>query len=79
MRALQSVRTAPARAAARLHTGPTPGSPDREAGMATAEYAVATVAAAGFGGILWKVITSPEVLAIIKAVITRALEVTFGA
>ena len=62
------------RAAARLQQ---PGQGDE--GMATAEYAVATVAAAGFGGILWKVITSPEVLAIIKSVISRALEVTFGA
>ena len=73
MRALQSVRTAPARAAARLQQG------GDDEGMATAEYAVATVAAAGFGGILWKVITSPEVLAVIQAVITKALEVTFGA
>ena len=73
MRALQNVRTAPARAAARLQSG---ASADE--GMATAEYAVATVAAAGFGGILWKVITSPEVLEIIKAVITKALEVTFN-
>ena len=73
MRALQSVRTAPARAAARLQSG---SSADE--GMATAEYAVATVAAAGFGGILWKVITSPEVLEIIKAVISKALEVSFG-
>lgn len=74
MRALSSVRNAPARAAARLQQ-----SEGRDEGMATAEYAVATVAAAGFGGILWKVITSPEVLAIIKSVISKALEVTFGA
>ena len=74
MRALLNVRTAPARAAARLQSA---GQGDE--GMATAEYAVATVAAAGFGGILWKVITSPEVLAIIKEVISKALEVTFGA
>lgn len=73
MRSLESIRTAPARAAARLQHG------DGDEGMATAEYAVATVAAAGFGGILWKVITSPEVLAVIKAVITKALQVTFGA
>ena len=73
MRALQSARTAPARAAARLQQGPS------DEGMATAEYAVATVAAAGFGGILWTVITSPEVLRLIRAVISRALQVTFGA
>ena len=73
MRALQSVRLVPARAAARLQST---GAGDE--GMATAEYAVATVAAAGFGGVLWKVITSPEVLEIIKAVISKALEVSFG-
>ena len=74
MSALTTVRTAPARAAVRLRQ-----SERSDEGMATAEYAVATVAAAGFGGILWKVITSPEVLAIIKSVISKALEVTFGA
>jgi len=32
----------------------------REAGMATAEYAVGTVAVVGLGGIIWKLLTSPE-------------------
>jgi len=31
---------------------------NREAGMATAEYAVGTVGVIGIGGILWKLITS---------------------
>lgn len=30
-------------------------------GMTTAEYAVGTVAAAGFGGILFKILTDPQV------------------
>ena len=32
----------------------------REAGMATAEYAVGTVAVVGLGGVVWKLLTSPE-------------------
>ena len=50
---------------------------DREAGMTTAEYAVGTVAACGFGGILYKVITSPEVLGLITDVISRAFNLSF--
>ncbi|MCA1712862.1 MAG: DUF4244 domain-containing protein [Actinobacteria bacterium] len=43
-----------------------------DAGMTTAEYAVGTVAACGFGGVLYKVITSPEVLGLLRDVISRA-------
>ena len=50
---------------------------EREAGMATAEYAVATVAACGFGGILYKVITSPEILGLITGVIGKAFKLAF--
>ena len=50
---------------------------EREAGMATAEYAVATVAACGFGGILYKVITSPEILGLIAGVIGKAFKLAF--
>ena len=50
---------------------------DAEAGMATAEYAVATVAACGFGGILFKVITSPEVLGLLRDVISAAFKLSF--
>ena len=74
MRALSVVRTAPVRAAVRLQTLQ---SQDREAGMTTAEYAVGTVAACGFGGILYKVITSGAVLELITAVISRAFKLTF--
>ncbi len=48
-----------------------------ERGMTTAEYAVGTVAAAGFGGILIKVLTSPEVRNLIWKVVSGALSVFF--
>ena len=74
MRALTAVRNAPVRAAVRLQTRSTV---DPEAGMATAEYAVATVAACGFGGVLYKVITSPQVLDLIRSVLSRAFRLAF--
>jgi len=74
MAALLSVRTAPVRAAARLHAMQ---EGDRDAGMTTAEYAVGTVAACGFSGILYKVITSPQVLELLTGVIGRALKLVF--
>jgi hypothetical protein len=61
----------PARLSARLAVH------DADAGMTTAEYAVGTVAACGFGGILYKVITSPEVLNLIKDVIAAAFKLSF--
>ena len=36
-----------------------------ESGMTTAEYAVGTIAAAGLGGVLLKLLTSPEFQALI--------------
>ena len=71
MRALASVRSAPVRLSARLH------GEDPEAGMTTAEYAVGTVAACGFSGILYKVITSPQVLGLMRDVIARAFKLAF--
>lgn len=73
MRALRSARTAPVRAVVRLQTL----QADRDAGMTTAEYAVGTVAAAGFGGILYKVLTSPEVLGLLRDLIARAFKLGF--
>jgi hypothetical protein len=43
-------------------------------GMSTAEYAVGTVAAVAFAGILLKVVTSPSVQAALTAIINRALK-----
>jgi len=34
---------------------------DREAGMATAEYAVGTVAVISFGSILWRILSSDAI------------------
>jgi len=46
-------------------------------GMTTAEYAIGTVAACGFGGVLYKVVTSDQVANLISDVIERALTMTF--
>jgi hypothetical protein len=59
------------RLAARLSGQPSDG------GMTTAEYAVGTVAACGFGGILYKVITSPEILGLLRDVIASAFHLSF--
>jgi hypothetical protein len=40
--------------------------------MSTAEYAVGTVAACGFGGILVKLLSSPDVQALLGQVIEKA-------
>ncbi len=69
MRALEIVRTAPVRLAVRLQNA---GSGD--AGMTTAEYAVGTVAACGFGGVLVEVIKDPSVQTLIKNMFTNALK-----
>jgi hypothetical protein len=45
-----------------------------DAGMSTAEYAVGTLAAVAFAGILLKVVTSGNVQAALTAVIDRALK-----
>lgn len=46
-------------------------------GMTTAEYAVGTVAACGFGGILYKLLTSDVVQTLLKGLIERALTLGF--
>jgi Protein of unknown function (DUF4244) len=46
-------------------------------GMSTAEYAVGTVAACGFGGILYKILTSDKVTELLTRIIERALTVAF--
>ena len=44
-----------------------------DAGMTTAEYAVGTVAACGFGTLLYKILTSGTVLHLLEDIISRAL------
>ncbi len=51
--------------------------PTGDEGMTTAEYAVGTVAACGFAGILYKVVTSPQVVQLLHDLVERALNVTF--
>lgn len=46
-------------------------------GMTTAEYAVGTVAAAGLGGLLLKMLTSPEVQDLIWKIIQQAFSFLF--
>jgi hypothetical protein len=46
-------------------------------GMATAEYAIGTVAACGFAGLLLKILTSAEVADLLKNVIRRAFSLVF--
>jgi hypothetical protein len=45
-----------------------------ERGMSTAEYAVGTVAACGFAGILYKVLTNDSVLNLLGSIIKHALD-----
>jgi hypothetical protein len=46
--------------------------------MSTAEYAVGTVAAAGLGGLLIKLLTSPEVRDLIWSVLSNAFKAFFS-
>lgn len=49
-----------------------------ESGMTTAEYAVGTVAACGFGGILYKLLTSEAVQQLLMDVVEKAFGVVAG-
>jgi Protein of unknown function (DUF4244) len=46
-----------------------------ERGMTTAEYAVGTVAACGFGGILYKLLTSDTVIELLTNVVRHAFDI----
>ena len=46
-----------------------------EAGMTTAEYAIGTLAACAFAGVLIKILTSTKVGDLLTGVITKALSV----
>ena len=75
MSALTSIRTAPVRAAVAVQDRLAASGGDE--GMTTAEYAVGTVAACGFSGVLYKVITSQVVLDLLKSVISKAFHLSF--
>ncbi len=49
-----------------------------EEGMTTAEYAVGTVAAAGLGGLLLKMLTSPEVQELFWSIVQQAFSFLFS-
>jgi hypothetical protein len=46
-----------------------------EQGMTTAEYAVGTVAACGFGGVLYKLLTSDTVVELLTNVVRHAFDI----
>ncbi|MET8689558.1 DUF4244 domain-containing protein [Streptomyces sp. NPDC004732] len=50
---------------------------DRDAGMVTSEYAMGLIAAVGFAGLLYKVVTSGQVKAALQALVEKALDVPF--
>jgi Protein of unknown function (DUF4244) len=67
-----SVRSIPVRVSARLQSTTASG----DAGMTTAEYAVGTVGACGFGGVLIALLKSEAVQQALKAIVMKAL--SFG-
>jgi uncharacterized protein DUF4244 len=62
------MREALRRVAARIR------SKGRDTGMSTAEYAVGTLAAVAFAGVLLKVLTSPSIQSALSSIISRALK-----
>lgn len=59
----------------RLRDAPLPHDHARDAGMATAEYAIVTVAAAGFAGLLLVILRSDEVRALLLGIVRSALAI----
>jgi hypothetical protein len=51
--------------------------PVGEAGMTTAEYAVGTVAACGFAGVLLKILTSGNIVSLLENILVKALHLPF--
>ncbi|WP_395367424.1 DUF4244 domain-containing protein [Streptomyces sp. YH02] len=49
----------------------------RDAGMTTSEYAVGTIAAAGFAAVLYKIVTSGAVSGALESMIGKALDAPF--
>lgn len=65
--------TARARLRAAWRSRTSPGDRARDAGMATAEYAIVTLAAAGFGGLLIVLLRSDEVRGLLAGLVRGAL------
>lgn len=62
----------------RLLTGVVARIRREDAGMTTVEYAVGTVAAAGFGGLLIKLLMSEEARNLVWGLISNAISALFG-
>jgi Protein of unknown function (DUF4244) len=45
--------------------------------MSTAEYAIGTIAACAFAALLYKVVTSQQILDLLTGLVSRALQVPF--
>lgn len=65
------------RISARIQSRQSLSAQDPEAGMVTSEYAMGTIVGAGCVGVLYKVVTSPQVLEIIKRVIIKGFNLDF--
>lgn len=59
-------------------TGGSGGRETSDEGMTTAEYAVGTVAACGFGTVLYRILTSDPVANLLSGLIEKALSLVFG-
>ncbi|MCL3861372.1 DUF4244 domain-containing protein [Actinotalea sp. K2] len=68
-------RSRPVSGPARVGAAPRLRVLPADAGMATAEYAIATVAAAGFGGLLILILRSDEVRGLLLGIVRGALSV----
>ena len=55
-----------------LHRSGDTDASRRDAGMSTAEYAIGTVAACGFAGLLLKLLTGGEVADLLRSVVRHA-------
>lgn len=56
-------------------TGRTAGRHGPQAGTTTAEYAIGTLAACGFAALLYKIVTSGSISALLSGIIHKALGV----
>jgi tRNA nucleotidyltransferase/poly(A) polymerase len=73
-KAVQGVRTAAVRVVRAVRVRAQLGAARRDAGMATAEYAMGLVAAVAFAVVLYKVVTSGAVSTELQDIVKRALD-----
>jgi hypothetical protein len=73
-KAVQGVRAAAVRVVRAVRARARLGAGRRDAGMATAEYAMGLVAAVAFAVVLYKVVTSGAVSTELQDIVKRALD-----